>query len=463
MNTFSNASLSIIFTMIVAYIIFTLWLTFKLRSKTNEQFMNAARAMPAFVVGILMMSEFIGAKSTIGTAQEAFKFGIAASWSTLAAAIGFPLFGLFLAKKLYNSGEVTISGAIAKKYGKSTKISVSIIMIYALLLVNVGNYISGAAAISSVFKVNLPLAYLVIAAVSTFYFCFGGMKSVAYVSVLHTALKYIGVVAILTIALYKTGGFAPMMHKLPHYYFTWDGSIGASTIFAWVIGTVGAIFSTQFIIQAISSTKSAEDAKKATMYASMMCIPIAIFLGVIGVAARYLYPNLKSVYALPVFINSMNPFLAGLVSTGIVASVFLSVSTVALAIVSLIVKDFYVPHFKPTPQKEFKMTRVISIFVGFFPLLFVFLFPSILELSFFTRALRLSISIIAMIGFYLPFFNSNRGATLGLLGSAVTTTVWYAIGNPYGIDNMYIAMVSPMIIIFIEKLFHWNKSYDLKA
>jgi SSS family solute:Na+ symporter len=31
-------------------------------------------------------------------------------------------------------------------------------MIYALLLVNVGNYVSGAAAISTVLKINLPLA-----------------------------------------------------------------------------------------------------------------------------------------------------------------------------------------------------------------------------------------------------------------------------------------------------------------
>ncbi len=39
--------------------------------------------MPAFIVGILLMSEYIGAKSTIGTAQAAFESGIAASWSEL--------------------------------------------------------------------------------------------------------------------------------------------------------------------------------------------------------------------------------------------------------------------------------------------------------------------------------------------------------------------------------------------
>lgn len=308
--------------MIIVYIIFTSWLTVKLRSKTNEQFMTAAKSMPAFVVGILMMSEYIGAKSTVGTAQEAFTAGIAASWSTIAATIGFVLFSLFMVKKMYNSGSLTISGIIEQKFGKSTKIAVSLIMIYALLLVNVGNYISGAAALSSVFSLNLPIAYLVIASVSTFYFAFGGMKSIAYVTILHTAMKYCGVIAILVFALSKTGGIAPMVQNMPHFYFTWDGKIGASTVIAWVVATVGSIFSTQYIIQAISSTKNAEDAKKSTIYAGVLCLPIAIMLGIIGVAAKYLYPDMKSIYALPIFINSMNPALAGFVTTSLVASIF---------------------------------------------------------------------------------------------------------------------------------------------
>ncbi|WP_432206204.1 sodium:solute symporter family transporter, partial [Bacillus subtilis] len=77
------------------------------------------------------------------------------------------------------------SGAIAEKYGSSTKNIISLIMIYALLLVNVGNYISGAAAISTVLKIDLTQAAFITAVVSTFYFAFGGMKGVAWVTLLH--------------------------------------------------------------------------------------------------------------------------------------------------------------------------------------------------------------------------------------------------------------------------------------
>lgn len=461
MGTFGAGDTAIIVAMVAAYIAWTSWLTVRSRSRTASEFMVGARSLPATVVGILMLSEFIGAKSTVGTAQGAFESGMAASWAVLSAALAFPLFGWLLAKRLYNTGEWTISGAIFKRYGRATQLAVSVIMIYALLLVNVGNYISGAASIAVVLKTDLPVAACVIAAVSTFYFAFGGMKSLAYVSLIHSAVKYLGVLAVLAVALRLTGGLSPMVQALPASYFSWDGQLGASTILAYFIGTLGAVFSTQYIIQAIASTRNADAARRSTLIAAGLAIPVSLALGLIGVAARYLYPQLDSLYALPVFLQSMNVWLAGFVTVALVASIFISVSTVALAISSLVVRDFYMPFFQPSAEREFVATRRLAVLIGFIPLVFVFFAPGLLQLSFFTRALRLSISIVAMIGLYLPFFSSNRGATAGLVAASVTTTAWYLLDNPYGVDNMYIALATPAVVIFIDKLFHWKAAHPI--
>lgn len=127
---------------------------------------------------------------------------------------------MILVKRIYNTGKITISGAIAEKYGSSTKNIISLIMIYALLLVNVGNYVSGAAAIATVLHVTLPIAAFITAIVSTFYFAFGGLKGIARVTMLHSALKYFGILAILWFALSQTGGFKPMIDEMPAYYWT---------------------------------------------------------------------------------------------------------------------------------------------------------------------------------------------------------------------------------------------------
>lgn len=452
MRDFTLMEELIIFSIIALYIAFTGWLTIRLRSKTSEQFMVASRAMPASIIGILLMSEFIGAKSTVGTAQEAFGFGMAAAWSVIGASIGFLAFALIFVRKLYNTGEYTISGALAQKFGRSTMLTVSAIMIYALILVNVGNYISGAAAFATIMKIDLFWGTLIIAAVSTFYFAFGGLKGVAYVTILHSGVKIFGIIAIVCVAWGLTGGPTPMVEQMPKFYFTWDGNVGFTKIFAWVIGTVGAIFSTQFIVQAISSNKTANDARRSCFYAFFLCFPIGLALAYIGVSAKFLYPDMNSVYALPIFLKVMNPVMAGLVTTSLVASVFVSVSTVALAIASLMVRDFYVPMFNPTPEREMKMTRIFSLIIGFVPLFFVFLFPQILTLSFFTRALRLSVSVVALMAFYLPYFRSSVGANTAIISAAVITSVWFFLDNPYGIDNMYVALLVPAIVLIGEKI-----------
>jgi len=452
MNQFGTLDTAIIVAMVVIYIVATSWMSIRLRGKTSEQFMVAGRSAPAVVIAILLMSEFIGAKSTIGTSQEAFKVGMAASWSVLAASIGFLLFGMFLAKRLYKSGEFTISGFVAQKYGKTAKLVVSAVMIYALFIVNVGNYVSGAAAISTVLKINLPTAAVITAIVSTIYFAYGGLKSVLYVTILHSGVKILGIGILVWVALSMTGGISPMMDAMPQHYFTWDGALSGGTIGAWIIGTAGAIFSTQFIIQAISGARSAEDARKSTLIAAALCVPIALALGLLGVAAKFLFPDMKGLYALPIFLQHMHPLLSGIVTVSLVASIFVSVSTVALAIASLIVKDFYVPRYHPTPERELRTTRLISVAVGFVPLIFVLFVPQILALSFFTRALRLTVTVVALMGIYLPFFNSNRGAISGLVLATVATTIWYLLDNPWGIDNMYIALIAPAIVMVVEKL-----------
>jgi SSS family solute:Na+ symporter len=129
-----------------------------------------------------------------------------------------------------------------------------------------------------------------------------------------------GILIILYVALKMTGGVAPMMEKMPAFYWTWDGHVGASTIVAWLIGTVGSIFCTQFVIQAISSTKDVKSAKRATWVAFFFCLPIGLAMALIGVAAKFAHPDIKSLYALPVFLQDMSPWLAGIVTTSLVAS-----------------------------------------------------------------------------------------------------------------------------------------------
>ncbi len=463
MNLLNAQDTLIILGFVVIYIIATGILSVKLSGKSNEDFMTGSSKMPTFVIAVLIMSEFIGAMSTIGTAQQAFSDGMAAMWAILAAVVGFILYGLFFVKKLYQTGGFTISSAIEKQYGRSTRLIVSLIMIFALILINANSYISGASVLAEILGMKLPLAMIIIGIVSTVYFCIGGMKSVAWITLIHTTVKYIGILIITVVALMMTHGIHPVTVKLPSYYFTFSGHVGITQIIGWIITITGAIFSTQFIVQAISSAKSAKSAQKASFEAALMTLPLGIMVAVIGVCARYLFPKLNSLYALTIFLRHMNVFFAAVVAIGLLASVFVGVSATALAIVSLVVDDFYVPHWHPTAHKQLKMTRFISIIVGFLPMVFAFMTPNILGLSFFTKAIRVSITFVALIAFYMPFFTDTLGADVALIGTTILSTVWYVLKDPFGISDLYVALFSPILILILWKPIMWLYSHRKKA
>ncbi|MBP2058505.1 SSS family solute:Na+ symporter [Lactobacillus colini] len=451
--TFLTGTTSIIVLICVAlYIIVTAWLSYKWSGKSNSDFMQGGKSIPFIVVAVMLFSNYNGIMAVIGTAQRAFVSGIAASWSIIAAAIGFILYGLIFVKKLYRTGSFTISGAIRQKYGPSTQIIVSLIMIYAMVMLNLNSYFSGASVLHEILGTNLQVSMILIAVVSTIYYSIGGMKSVAKITVIHTIMKYLAVIIIAVVAWKMVGNIQLVSQKLPSFYFSVTGHIGWGTIIGWILTSIGAIFSTQFIEQAIASAKDEKDAQKSTFYAAGMVIPFGLALGLIGVLSRYLFPKINALYALPVFLGHMNIILIVICSIGLLASVFIGISACSLAIVALIMNDLYIPYFNPSQEKQLRVTHILSIIVGLFPLIFMFITPNILALSFFAKALRVAIAIVAVIAFYLPQFKSTISANVALIVTTVLTTVWYLLGNPFGINDTYIALLTPIVVMFVGRL-----------
>lgn len=446
-------NLSVILGIVVSYILLTvivgIWS--KKFTTSTSKFMTGGRDMGTFVIGVLLMSEFIGTGSTMGTAEAAYNKGISAAWNLITMFLAFVIFAYFMAPRFQKMGEYTISGAIGTRYGSNVRLLTSLIMIYALLVVNISMYVGGAATIAVILGMPTSVAVYITGAVTILYVALGGLKGVAYTNLIHASLKYLGLIITTAVALSLSGGLGQLQAALPPVYFSLDG-VGISTILAWTIANIGAIFSTQYVIQAITSIPDAQKARKASILAGIMVIPIGLMAAVIGVAAKYLYPGIKGVNAIPVLAAAMDPWLGGLVIAGLVAAVFGTVSAGTLGSTALIMKDFYNPLVKPDERHSLIATRVVSVLLGLLPIPFAMMMPGILQTIFFARALRTAISVVAVCMFFLPYFSSSKGAFWGLLLATAGATVWFLLGNPFGIDNIYVATVIPMAVMAIDHL-----------
>ncbi|MDP2859098.1 MAG: sodium:solute symporter family protein [Bacillota bacterium] len=422
------------------------------RTKDTESFMTAKHQMGAMVIGILMMSEFIGTGSTLGTAQAAYEKGISAAWNLIALGIGYLLYGYFMAPKFHALGEYTISGALAKHYGNAVRIVVSITMIYALTTVNVSMYTGGAATIGSLLDIPIQTAVWIIGAAAILNVTLGGIRGVGHANLIHASFKYMGLIVVALVGWSLLRANPQAVERIPKTHFSVTG-VGGSTLVAWTLANIGAVFSTQYVIQCISSLSTPEDAKKASIVASITIVPIGLLAAFIGVASRGLFPDINSVMAMPAFFDVMNPWLAGIAVSSIIAATFVTILACQLGATALIMKDFYIPLANPDEKRKMQMTRAISILIGLAPIPFALYVPALLKTVFFARALRTSIAVLAVFMFYLPAVGTSRGALLGLIGGVAGTTLFFVLGNPWGIDNIYVAAIIPAVVMAAEYLF----------
>jgi SSS family solute:Na+ symporter len=454
-------NLTIMMSVVIAYISLTVLLSLwtKKFTGTTSRFMTGGRDMGAFVIGVVLMSEIIGAASTMGTAEAAFGKGISAAWNLMSTCLAFILFAYLMASKFRNLGEYTISGAIATRYGEKARLITSVIMIYALLVVNVSMYVGGAATIATILRVPTLVGVLITGAVTILYVAVGGIKGVAYTNLIHCSIKYFALIITTVVALRFTGSLTHLREVMPPVYFSPTG-VGLPTIFAWTIGNIGGMFSTQYIIQGIAATKDQRTAKRASVFAGFLAIPVGLMAAFIGVAAKYAFPHIKGINAIPTLALHMNPWFGGLVVAGLVAAVFGSVSAATLGSTALVIKDFYVPLVKPGEKHLLIATRVLAIVIGLLPIPFAMSMPGVLKTIFFARALRTSIATVVTCMFFAPRLSSGKGAFWGLLLAALGATGWFLLGNPFGIDNIYVAVAIPLVVMVID---HVINGSDLSA
>ncbi|MEV4734838.1 sodium:solute symporter family protein [Saccharopolyspora sp. NPDC049426] len=449
------ASLWIVVLMVVIYIVAIAAVSVIARKtgRTSEGFVRGGRTFPAAVIGLFLASEVIGTSASIGTAQGAFKNGISAAWNIVALGIGFIVFAFLLAKKFKRLDEVTISGALERAYGAGVRRAASITMIASLLLVATAAYASGGAMISSLLGVSSDWAVVIVGVLASVYVAVGGMQSVIYTNLINIAVKVVGIVIVAVAAYIAAGGYHGLQVSLPPKMLDWDG-VGWAQIGAWLIAGGGAMFATQYVVQSMTTVTNERQARAAGLYTSLILIPYGILAALIGVCAAVVHPAVPSLQALPSMVVDLNPVLAGIAVTGLIASVFGLISALTIGSATLLFKDFYQPYFNKQgdDRKSVRFVRLATIGCGLIPVLLALFASDVLGVTFLAKALRAMLAVFVVLMFFRPSFGSRQGALSAIWISTAAAIAWYVAGDPFGIDNAYIAIVTPLLVMGITHL-----------
>jgi solute:Na+ symporter, SSS family len=421
-------------------------------ARSAGSFTSGGTRYPAFLIGFLLMSEFIGTATSVGTTQTAYRVGVSAAWNVLALAVGFVLYAILLAPRFKELGENTISGALNKAYGRPTKLATSVIMIFALQIVAVSTYAGGGMILAGLLNVDRTIAIVITGIVATLYVSVGGMRSVIYTNVLHAVVKYLGILAAVAFGLSQVGGLANLRARVPEAMFAVD-TVGWSQIFAWMVAGIGAVFSTQYVIQAINTVQDGRTARQASFYCAFLLVPFGIGAALVGVCAAALLPGIPAIQALPGLIARMDDLLAAIVVAGLAGSLFGTISALSIGAATLLFKDFYHPRRRGEDgTSSLRFVRSMTVLVGLIPIPLAIFAPDILKVTFLAKSLRATLAVLVVFAFSAPRFGTPRAAVVSILVSLVLTIGWFLAGDPGGIDNAYVALVIPLAVMGTAEL-----------
>ena len=196
------------------------------KNKTSAGFLTAKNQLGPITVGLLLMSEFIGPVSTIGTAQGAYTKGLSVAWNSSLLGVGYILYAFLIAPKLNALGEYTISGALARHYGDRVRYLVSLTMAFALVVVNVSAFTGGAATLASLVNIDVTTAVWIIGAVATLNVTVGGIHGTGKANIIHVTTKFVGLFLITGTAVFLFMDKPELQQRITPQQFSLIDGIG---------------------------------------------------------------------------------------------------------------------------------------------------------------------------------------------------------------------------------------------
>lgn len=302
--------------------------------------LGGRKAGAGMVAGIISGSS-IGGGATIGTAQMAYQYGIVAWCFTLGVGLGLFLLGRFFARPLRESGLETVPQYLVQCYGRAAGPIVSLLSCLGIFFACCSSVLPGIGMCAATFGISpmaaggvlfvLPLAYILI----------GGQKGAGISGMLKAALLWS---ALLFASLFAAHGLfvedTPAALPDTAWSFSSRGWLyPLSALGATAMGMMTA----QMYIQALYSARDARAAERGAYLGAAIAIPVGLMATLIGLYARIRHPELAEspLLALPcVLMQDIPAWLGGLAMGTIVLTLISSSAAQALAIGTLLSRDF---------------------------------------------------------------------------------------------------------------------------
>ncbi len=450
---------------LVLYLIVVIAIGFYMRRRvrTEKDYLAAGGTLGVVVGGATLAATQMSAGTAIGTVGFHYQTGYNFTWIWLAIWASWVIMALLMGPKMkdfYNShGALTIPDLLGTRYeSKAIRIIAVIILVFAFGLTVVAELVGGSYILNVTFGVPTTVGVLIIAAVFIAYTVLGGLFAIAYTDLLQMLVFCVGFAIAVPFAVNRAGGFVALNEQLSSI----DPSLVANgmptgTLLASAISFFILLLGYPIIAIRFYSIKDNKTIRRAVGLSFVFQGIIAISVAFLGVSARVLFPNLQTpdLASPTIAMDLLPPILGGLLLAAILAAIQSTVSAVLLMLGSAISHDIVknVLGREMTERQTVNLTRLVVVIMGILPIPFA-LNPLPLIQQIWINAAALigsSFAVVTLLGLYWKR-GTTAGAITSMVGGIGSAAVWLALGNPFGINAVYISVPVSLLGMIVVSL-----------
>ena len=398
------------------------------KSRSSEAYLVASRGLSIPFISVLIAGTWIGGVSIVGMAQGSYIHGISALWFQVGIWFAMCVTSLLINKILQGKKTYSILDVVGSLYDKkTTKLAGILQLIFSIWVVTM-QIVGGGAILSVILKGQFSFkeGMVLTAIVFTLYNVMGGFVATAYTNLIHIAAIIIGIFLGGFYVIFNTGALSQMARHT--FYFQPFGDLGVFQALSWayINFTLGVL--AQPVINTASSARTLEEGKKGILIGNLIAIPVVAMAALCGIIAKYVFPDIPSLGALPALLDIVPPFIAIFFLISMWAPLMSSGSPFLMGATTLAVKGYVAPLFKISDDRTLLLvSRITTLLIGAVSLLLGFFVKEILREVTWIAVLLSAIVYIVFIGWIGKRINSIF-AYISLIGTIAILFLSFIFG-----------------------------------
>lgn len=440
---------------VVVYLLITLYIGYRAsrRIQNADDFAVAGRRLPFFMSTAALFATWFGSETILGASGEFIENGMTGVIEEpIGAALCLLLVGVFFARKIYRSNQITFSDLFKVRFGKRAEQISALVMIPSFFTWIAAQFLALGMIFQLVFGCSLTFGILIGAVLVVFYTALGGMWAVSVTDSIQMSVIIAGLLIVLGLFLSR----ANVMHlfaDLPEEHFNLFDFKKLSAwewLGAWITVGLGSIAS-QDVFQRVIAAKDERTAIRSSLAAGLLYLIIGFVPLFIGLIGSRLYPELYATHPdnfVSALILYQTPEWIRIIFFGALVSAILSTASGALLAPSTVLAENIL---KPWVQKYSLLTimRCSVVIMAAISVVLAFNNSSIFELVSLASSFGL-VSLFLPFTFTLFIRRTNEMAVIaGMLGGLFCWVIcsWLETDVPaifYGLLASLVGLVGGM-------------------